>query len=226
MEKIGPFDFGTNAPKYGNDAFANWQNADPATSQEGSSPPAEFPVHVMSELVHAIEAAGLVPTKDDLTQLWAAMEVAGKNAVAAEKSLTNVVQTKYGVRVLLAGQTGFVPLLSSTYIKRSDTSNLLYWISSPTFVSGSVGPSLLRFEIGGTSNEAIVANSLPSVAQGQTSAVGVITGLDSGNQVWNLHLGRGGATAWSASWNPSSLDASYLPVGGTASTIIMGEIEP
>lgn len=73
MEKIGPFDFGTNAPTYGNDAFANWENADPATSQEGSSPPAEFPLHVISEMVHFIEQAGLVPSKNDLTQLFQAV---------------------------------------------------------------------------------------------------------------------------------------------------------
>ncbi|GAB5502766.1 hypothetical protein [Pyruvatibacter sp.] len=73
MEKIGPFDFATNAPTYGNDAFADWENADPATSQEGSSPPAEFPVHVMSELVHLIEQAGLVPGKGDLTQVFQAV---------------------------------------------------------------------------------------------------------------------------------------------------------
>lgn len=152
------------------------------------------------------------------------------NAVIEEigqsKALSNVQQVKYSVRTTLNGVSGYQPVLSATYIKKSPTSNLVFFVSSPTYVGGATGPSLSRLTLGGTENDAVLSNNDPSQAKGQTAFNGIVSGLGPGNQAWAYWLGRGDGSAWGASFNPSSLDAGYLPASGTETTIIIGEIEP
>lgn len=73
MDRIGPFDPDTTSATFGATALSEWSNGNPATGQPGSIPPYEAFSHPLEEIANVIEQAGLVPDKDDLTQLYQAI---------------------------------------------------------------------------------------------------------------------------------------------------------
>lgn len=81
-------------PPFGESAGAPYVNANPATGQRGSVPPAEAIEHAMREIVHCIVQSGQTPSGNDLTQLWKAIEHAVQQALGSEAPAGYVTTTQ------------------------------------------------------------------------------------------------------------------------------------
>lgn len=144
----------------------------------------------------------------------------------AAKSLFNMQQTALGVRTVLTSIVGFTNVLSAAFVKSSPTSNIVFFLSSPSFVPGAAGPAIARLTVGGTAVSGVMANNDPAAVKGQTNFNGIITGLPAGSNAWTYAIGRFDATVWGGTVNPNSTDNGYLPAAGTQTTLLIGEIEP
>lgn len=90
-----------------NDPDRGYINADPATGQEGSIPPAAALEHVQREVVALIEAAGLAPNPADLTQAAQAVQALIALALSTLDLLTDLAGPNVsGILPINRGGTG------------------------------------------------------------------------------------------------------------------------
>lgn len=146
--------------------------------------------------------------------------------IAANKALQNIQQTTNGTRTVYSGIVGATTVFTSTFVKKSATSNLVFWAQIPTYVAGATGPAWVRTTIGGTTRAGPGSNNDSSNVRGPTSLNGIISGLGAGNQGWTIELARSDGSAWTATVNPSTTDNAYFPSAGINSVLIIGEVEP
>lgn len=164
---------------------------------------------------------------------WLGLSLIPSTILAGANALSNVVSFTNSARVDMVGSAGNAYKVTAwngasglgPYVKQRAGSDLMVWLTSPTFTPTTPGSgcSIAEIIVGAQTKQVVCANNTATDSRGSTVINSVFTGLGAGSLAISLDYTLFSGTGWETVFCPTSSDSSYFPAT-TLANLIIGEV--